>query len=101
MVVTSVADLGCLSRIKDPEFYPSRIPDPGSNNSTKRRGGNFFVQPFFCSHKYHKISSNFIFEQVKKKMGLGSGIRIQVRKAAEPGSGSATLVVTMIKRWHN
>ncbi len=28
--VTSVADPGCLSRIPDPDFYPSRIPDPGS-----------------------------------------------------------------------
>jgi hypothetical protein len=26
----SVADPGCLSRIQDPDFYPSRIPDPGS-----------------------------------------------------------------------
>ncbi len=26
----SVADPGCLSRIPDPGFFPSRIPDPGS-----------------------------------------------------------------------
>ncbi len=26
----SVADPGCLSRIPDPDFYPSRISDPGS-----------------------------------------------------------------------
>ncbi len=26
----SVADPGCLSRISDPDFYPSRIPDLGS-----------------------------------------------------------------------
>jgi hypothetical protein len=39
----SVADPGCLSRIPDPDFYPSRIPDPGfripdpgSKNSNKR-----------------------------------------------------------------
>jgi hypothetical protein len=25
--VTSVADPGCLSRISDPDFYSSRIPD--------------------------------------------------------------------------
>jgi hypothetical protein len=25
----SVADPGCLSRIPDPDFYPSRIPDLG------------------------------------------------------------------------
>jgi hypothetical protein len=29
-VVDSVADPGCLSRIPDPDFYPSRIPDIGS-----------------------------------------------------------------------
>ncbi len=27
---SSVADPGCLSRIPVPDFYPSRIPDPGS-----------------------------------------------------------------------
>jgi hypothetical protein len=27
---SSVADPGCLSRIQDPDFYPSRIPDLGS-----------------------------------------------------------------------
>ncbi len=39
----SVADPGCLSRIPDPDFYPSQIPDPGSRISdpktaTKGRG---------------------------------------------------------------
>ncbi len=29
-VAASVADPGCLSRIPDPDFYPSRIPDPAS-----------------------------------------------------------------------
>jgi hypothetical protein len=29
-IFSSVADPGCLSRIPDPDFYPSRIPDPGS-----------------------------------------------------------------------
>jgi hypothetical protein len=38
-----VADPGCLSRIPDPDFYPSRIPDPGSRipdpkTATKERG---------------------------------------------------------------
>jgi hypothetical protein len=35
----------------------SRIPDPTTPNE---EGENF------CSHKYHKIENNFIFEQVKK-----------------------------------
>ncbi len=34
------------------------IPDPGSNNRTKRRGKVFFV--IFCSRKYHKIVNSFI-----------------------------------------
>jgi hypothetical protein len=33
IVNVSVADPGCLSRIPDPDFYPSRIPDPGSRIS--------------------------------------------------------------------
>ncbi len=30
VLFSSVADPGCLSRIPDPDFYPSRIPDLGS-----------------------------------------------------------------------
>jgi hypothetical protein len=58
---SSVADPGCLSRIPDPDFYPSRIPDPGSGipdpkTATKERGENFFFcQTFFFSSKFHKM----------------------------------------------
>jgi hypothetical protein len=38
---TSVADPGCLSRIPDPDFYSSRIPDP--KTATKERGEKKFV----------------------------------------------------------
>jgi hypothetical protein len=43
MSCCSVADLGCLSRIPDPGFYPSRIQDPGSRildpkTAAKERG---------------------------------------------------------------
>jgi hypothetical protein len=34
---TSAADPGCLSRIPDPDFYPSRIPDP---KQQQKRGVN-------------------------------------------------------------
>jgi hypothetical protein len=34
--VNSVADPRCLSRIPDPDFYPSRIPDP--KTAIKERG---------------------------------------------------------------
>jgi hypothetical protein len=44
-LICSVADPGCLSRIPDPDFYPSwiRISDPGSQipdpkTATKERG---------------------------------------------------------------
>jgi hypothetical protein len=41
--------------VADPDFYPSRIPDPGSKNSNKRQGWKkFFCQTIFCSHKFHK-----------------------------------------------
>jgi hypothetical protein len=49
---TRVADPGCLSRILDPDFYPSRIPDLGSKNSnkTKREGRQkLVVIPFFVA----------------------------------------------------
>jgi hypothetical protein len=37
-VTDSVGDPGCLSRIPDPDFYLSRIPDLGSKNRYKREG---------------------------------------------------------------
>jgi hypothetical protein len=121
---TSVADPGCLSRIPDPDFYPSRIPDP--KTATKERGENFFFfHTFLCSHKFHKIVNYFSFEVLKKKiwanfqkncqkalknMVLGSGIRDPgsgknlfripdpgVKKAPDPGSGSSTLAKTHLK----
>jgi hypothetical protein len=36
VIFFSVADPGCLSWIPDPDFYPSRISDPGSKNNNKR-----------------------------------------------------------------
>jgi hypothetical protein len=54
---------GYLSRIPDPDFYPSRIP---AQTTAPQEGGKIFVLPLFCSHKYAKIVNNFIFEQVKK-----------------------------------
>ena len=69
--VPSVADPGCLSRIPDPDFYPSRIPDLGSKNSTvpkEKDEKNFCYHTFFCSHKFHKIEYYVIFEMLKKKI---------------------------------
>ncbi len=69
MYPTSVADPGCLSRIPDPDFYPSRIPDPGSKNSNKREGWKKICYIFLCSHKFHKTANYFSFEVLKKKIG--------------------------------
>jgi hypothetical protein len=67
MFLNSVADPGCLSRIPDPDFYPSRIPDP--KTGTKERGEKkFFCHTFLCSHKFHKIGHYFSFEVVRKKI---------------------------------
>ncbi len=119
--MASVADPGCLSRILDPDFYPSRISDPGSKNSKKREGlKKICCHNFLCSHKFHKIANYFSFEVLKKKIWAnfqriielfaqkivnklskiwvwdpGSEIRDPgVKKAPDPGSGSATLHMT-------
>jgi hypothetical protein len=69
IVISSVADPGCLSRIPDPDFYPSRIPDlasriPDPKTATKERGEKKLLSYFFCIHKFQKIESYFIFELV-------------------------------------
>jgi hypothetical protein len=71
----SVADPGCLSRIPDPDFYPSRIPDP--KTATKERGEKKIVVIPFCSHKFHKIKNYFIFEMLKEKIWANFQIIIE------------------------
>jgi hypothetical protein len=92
---TSVADPGCLSRIPDPDFYPSRVlnpgsripdPGPGTNNSNQRGRGKFFCPTFFCSHKYHKIENYYMFELGLQ--GFGSWDTISwIRKNPIPDPG--------------
>ncbi len=116
---TSVADQGCLSSIPDPDFYPSRIPDLGSRipdpkSATKERGEKNSCHTFFWSHKFYKIENYFTFYPNKlllssQKYGFGiqdPGTEIRdpekthsrscmdpgVKKAPDPGSGSATLL---------
>ncbi len=58
----SVADPGCLSRIPDPDFYPSRIPifthpgsrisDPGSKNRGEKK---LVVIPFYVATNFTKL----------------------------------------------
>jgi hypothetical protein len=50
----SVADPGCLSLIPDPDFYPSRIPDP--KTATKERGEKkLVVIPFYVTTNFTKL----------------------------------------------
>jgi hypothetical protein len=54
MVPTSVEDPGCLYRIPDPDFYPSRIPDP--KTAAKERGEKKLVFiPFFVAINLTKL----------------------------------------------
>jgi hypothetical protein len=62
-----VADPGCLSRIPDPDFYPSR----GSRiqkQQQKRGVKKISCHNFLCSHKFLKIANCFSFEVLKKKI---------------------------------
>ncbi len=67
--VLRIRDVYPGSRIPDPDFYPSRIPDLGSKNSNKRQGWkNIWCHTFLFSHKFHKIVHYFSFEVLKKKI---------------------------------
>ena len=60
-VTDSVADPGCLSRIQDPDFYLSRIPDP--KTATKERGEKkFVVTPFFVATKLTRLNSILVLK---------------------------------------
>jgi hypothetical protein len=51
--------------IPDPDFYPSRIPDP--KTAIKERGEKISFHTFFCSHKFHKIEIYYIFWNAEEK----------------------------------
>jgi hypothetical protein len=131
LILSSVADPGCLSRILIFTHPGSRISDPGSRIQKQQQKTGvkiFFCQTIFCSHKFHKTEYYFIFDMLKKfgpifqellkflpkklsprpqKYGFGirdprSGknlFRIPdpgVKKAPDPGSGSATLILSQL-----
>jgi hypothetical protein len=52
--------------IPDPDFYPSRIPDP-KTAAIERGVKNFFCHNFFGNDKFHIIENYFIFEMLRKK----------------------------------
>jgi hypothetical protein len=82
----SVADPGCLSRIPDPDFYPSRIPDLDPEYYVifemlkKKNLGQFLKN---CLSFYPKN-----VQYARRYMGLGSrgqkgtGSRIRIRNTA-------------------
>jgi hypothetical protein len=83
----SVADPGCLSRIPDPDVYPSRTPDLGSRiqkQKQKRQVKKISCNTYLGSHKFHKIVNYVSFEVLKKQIwDPGSGIGCLL----SPGSG--------------
>jgi hypothetical protein len=112
---------GILSRIPDPDCYPTWIPI--QKQQQKRGVKKICCHTFFCRHKFHIIENYFIFEMLKKKISAnfqkiielftqkivtklskiwvwdpGSGKKpipdpgSRGQKAPDPGYGSATLV---------
>jgi hypothetical protein len=60
--IHSVADPGCLSRIPNPDFYPSRIPDLGSRipdpkTATKERDEKkeLVIIPLYVATNFTKL----------------------------------------------
>ncbi len=115
-------DPGCFSRILIFTHPGSRISDPGSQiqkQQQKRGVKKNLLHTFFCSHKCHKIENYFIFEMLKKKIWASfqriielftqkfvtklskiwvpdPGFGSRVKKAPDPGSGSATLEFSLV-----
>ncbi len=69
-----MADLGCLSRIPDPDFYPSRsgsrISDPGSKNSNKREVKKICYHTFFVVTNITKLNIRLFFKCLRKKFAI-------------------------------
>jgi hypothetical protein len=98
--------------VADPDFtHPKfRISDLGSRIQKPQPKSRVSCHTFFWRHKFHKIDNYFIFVMLKKKFGLIFQRIIElftrkfvtklskawvwdpgVKKAPDPGSGSATL----------
>ena len=71
MNTSSVADPGCLSRIPDlripdPDFCPSRIPDP--KTATKERGEKkIVIIPFYVATNFTKLNIILVLNCRRKK----------------------------------
>jgi hypothetical protein len=96
------------SRIPNPDFYPSQIPDPGSKNSNKREGWKkFVVITFYVVTNFLKLQIILVLRCWRKKFGpifkelynflpnklslssqkYGFGIRDPGSGIRDPGSG--------------
>jgi hypothetical protein len=53
--------------IPDPDFYPSRIPDP--KTATKERGGKRFVITFYAATNFTKLQIILVLKCGRKKFG--------------------------------
>jgi hypothetical protein len=66
--VLRIRDVYPGSRIQDPDFYPSRIPDLGSRipdpkTATKERGEkNIFVMPFYVVTNFTKLETILVLK---------------------------------------
>jgi hypothetical protein len=57
--------------IPDPDFYPSRISDPGSNsNNNRERWEKIFVLTFFVATMVTKLKKKYFRTTGKKKTNL-------------------------------
>ncbi len=96
--IFSVADPGCLSQIPDPDFYPSRIPDLGSRIPDPKTAmidigeKNLLSYLFFGSQKY-----GFGIRDPGSGKNLFRIPDPGDKKAPDPGSGSATLKIFLLK----
>jgi hypothetical protein len=80
--------------IPDPDFYPSRIPDP--KTATKERGEKKEKKKILAN--FQRIIELFTQKIVNKLLKYGFGIRDPdpgVKKAPDPGSVSPTLEHSM------
>jgi hypothetical protein len=68
MKKSSVADPGCLSRIPDPDFYPSRIPVLGSRIPKQQQ-----------KREVKKISCHTFLSGFRIGINLSCWIRIRIR----------------------
>ena len=59
--------------ISDPDFYPSRIPDP--KTATKERGQKkLVIKPFFVATNFTKLKKNYFSNAEEKNLGQFSRI---------------------------